>query len=101
MQAALALQPSDYPQVKQHRRKPSENITSAVAMLQLLLKVKADVHGIASPMIADKDDLEAIALGKSETPALHRLALRRLRPAGGGAHAGQLKLSFDPKKKKW
>lgn len=60
VQAALALLPAEYPQVKQHR-KPSENITSALAMLQLLLKVKADIHGIASSMIADKDDLEAIA----------------------------------------
>src|SRR5262249_13830819 len=61
VQAALALSPSEYPHTKTHRRH-QENITGALAMLQLLLKVKADQHGIASSMIADKDDLEMIAL---------------------------------------
>jgi ribonuclease D len=69
IERALALPQSEWPSVPKHK-KPSENISSAVAMLQLLLKVKADVHGIAAPMIASKDDLEALALGK-DTPALH------------------------------
>ncbi len=98
IQTAVALPPAEYPQVKS-RRKPSENITSAVAMLQLLLKVQADVHGIASPMIASKDDIEGIALGRSETPAL---AGWRYDVFGQKAQAllqGKLKLSLNPKTK--
>jgi ribonuclease D len=98
VQTALDMQPGDYPQVKS-RRKPSENITSAVAMLQLLLKVQADVHGIASSMVAGKDDMEQIALGKTETPAL---AGWRYDVFGQKAQAllqGKLKLSLNPKTK--
>ncbi len=99
VQVALALQPADYPQVKNHK-KPSENITSAVAMLQLLLKVQADVHGIASSMIAGKDDIEAIALGKGAENA----ALQGWRGDVFGLKAqalmqGKLKLSLNPKNK--
>ena len=98
VQEALALQPTDYPQVKNHK-KPSENIVNAVAMLQLLLKLKAEVHGIASSMIADKDDLEAIALGKNETPAMQGW---RYEIFGQNAEAllkGKLRLSLNPKNK--
>ena len=69
VEKALALPSSEYPQAAKHFRHP-ENITGALAMLQLLLKVSADHHGIAASMIAGKDDLEAIALGSADTPAL-------------------------------
>ena len=98
VQTALALPPADYPQVK-HHKKPSENITSAVAMLQLLLKVKADVHGIASSMIAGKDDLEAIALGKQETPALQGWRYEIFGAQAAALMQGKLKLSLNPKNK--
>ncbi len=98
VQKALALAPADFPQVK-HHRKSSENITGALAMLQLLLKVKADQQGIASSMIAGKEDLEMIALGKYETPAMQGWRLEIF-----GAHAqalmqGKLKLSLNAKNK--
>ena len=98
VQDALALQPADYPQVKSHKR-PPENIASAMSMLQLLLKLKADINGIASSMIADKDDIEAIALGKTETPAMQGW---RYEIFGKNAEAllrGKLKLSLNPKNK--
>lgn len=97
VQTALALPPTDYPQVKQHRKHP-ENITSAVAMLQLLLKVQADQQGIASSLIAGKDDLETIALGKNESP----LQGWRYDIFGQKAQAlmqGKLKLSLNPRNK--
>jgi len=68
-------------------------------MLQLLLKLKADIHGIASSMIADKDDIEAIALGKPETPALQGW---RYEIFGKNAEAlmnGKLRLSLNAKNK--
>lgn len=98
VQTALALQPADYPQVK-HHKKPSENITSAVAMLQLLLKVQADVHGIASSMIADKDDLESIALGKGESMALTGWRQDVFGQKAQALMQGKLKLSLNAKNK--
>ncbi len=98
VQAALALAPADYPQVKQHK-KPSENITSALAMLQLLLKVKADVHGIASSMIASKDDMELIALGKTETPTLQGWRFEIFGQQAQALMQGKLKMSLNPKNK--
>lgn len=98
VEKALKLPSSDYPQAKS-RRKPSENITSAVAMLQLLLKVQADVHGIASSMIAGKDDMECIALGKEETPALTGWRYDVFGQKAQALLQGKLKLSLNPRTK--
>jgi ribonuclease D len=98
VQTAMALLPSEYPQVKNHR-KPSENITSAVAMLQLLLKVQADVHSIAAPLIADKEDLESIALGKQETPALQGWRFDVFGQKAQALMQGKLKMSLNAKNK--
>jgi len=98
VQDALALPPADYPQVKNHK-KPSENIISASAMLQMLLKLKADQHGIASHMIAGKDDIEAIALGKTETPAMQGWRYEIFGKNAEALMKGKLKLSLNPKNK--
>lgn len=98
VEAALALPPSEYPQVKNYK-KPSENITSAIAMLQLLLKVTADAQGIASSIIAGKDDLEAIALGKEDTQALHGWRYEIFGRQAKLLVQGRLKLSLAPKNK--
>ena len=95
---ALALAPADYPQVK-HHKKPPENIASATAMLQMLLKLKADIHGIASSLIADKDDIEAIALGKTETPAMQGWRYEIFGQNAESLMKGKLKLSLNPKNK--
>ena len=93
VEAALALPASDYPQVKPYR-KSLENITAAVAMLQLLLKVQADTHGIASSMIASKDDLEALALGKTDTHVSHGWRYEIFGQKAEALMAGRLKLSL-------
>jgi ribonuclease D len=98
IETAANLPPSEYPQVKQYR-KQSENITSAVAMLQLLLKVTADAQGIASSIIADKDDLEAIALGKEDTTTLHGWRFDVFGRRAQLLMQGRLKLALAPKNK--
>jgi len=95
---ALALLPAEYPQVK-HHRKPSENITSAVAMLQLLLKVTADQQDIASHILADKDDLEDIALGKPDAAPLTGWRFDVFGRQAQLLMQGKLKLSLNPKNK--
>lgn len=70
IEKALSLPQSEWPQ-QGRSRKPSENIVSMVAILQLLLKVKSDVCGIAAPIIAAREDLETLALGKADTQVLN------------------------------
>jgi len=98
VETALALPASEYPQVRRHQRHP-ENITSAVAMLQLLLKVSADQHRIAAPMIANKEDLENIALGNDDSAALSGWRADIFGNKAKALMKGKLKLSLDPKRK--
>lgn len=98
VQTAMELPPSEYPQVKGGKR-PTENVTSAVAMLQLLLKVQADVHGIASSMITDKDELQEIALGSSDCQALSGWRGDVFGQKALALMQGKLKLSLNPKNK--
>ncbi len=94
VQAALALPPAEYPQGPHHHRR-NENITGALSMLQLLLKVTADQQGIAAHMIAGKDDLETIALGKTDTPALTGWRYDIFGKQAVALMEGKLKLSLD------
>ncbi|MDE3015445.1 MAG: ribonuclease D [Pseudomonadota bacterium] len=93
VEAALALPPADYPQVPRHHR-PPENVTAALPMLQMLLKVTADAEGIAASIIAGKDDLEAIAL-KQDTPAMHGWRYDIFGQKAEALLEGKLKLSLD------
>ena len=98
VERALALPQTEWPQVSKSR-KPPENITSLIAMLQLLLKVKADIHGIAASIIADKDDLEAIALGKTEITVLQGWRYDVFGHKAQLLIEGKLKISLNPKTK--
>ncbi len=98
VEAALALPSSEFPHVKHHRRLP-QNVIGAVEILRLLLKVSADRHGVSSSMIADKDDLENIALGETNTPALHGWRYDIFGRAAEQLLRGELKLSVDAKTK--
>lgn len=98
VERALALPQPEWPQVGKSR-KPPENVTSLVAMLQLLLKVKADIHGIAASLIAGKEDLEAIALGKSEIAVLQGWRYDVFGRKAQLLIEGKLKLSLNPKTK--
>lgn len=98
VERALSLPQTEWPQVSKSR-KPPENITSLVAMLQLLLKVKADVHGIAASIIADKDDLEGIALGKTEITVLQGWRYDVFGRKAQLLIEGKLKLSLNAKTK--
>lgn len=98
VETALALSPSEYPQLSRHRKLPM-NITGALAMLQLLLKVSADKHDVSASMVANKDDLEKIALGETDTPALHGWRYDIFGRAAQQLMDGQLKLSVNGKNK--
>jgi len=98
VQTALSLPTTEYPQVK-HHKKPSENIVSAVAMLQLLLKVEADVQGIASSIIAGKEEIEELALGQQESTILQGWRFEIFGRKAQLLLQGKLKMSLNPKTK--
>lgn len=97
VETALALPASEYPQFKQPKRRSDTG--SALAMLQLLLKVSAEAHQIAAPMIASKDDLEALALGNTEGPILQGWRYDIFGKKAQALMEGKLKLSLNPKNK--
>ena len=69
--AALALPKADMPQAPRHSHSP-EGSGAAVELLKVLLKLKADKHGVAAKVIANSDDLDKIASEgeKAEVQAL-------------------------------
>jgi ribonuclease D len=93
IETALALPPDQYPRVKRYER-PPENVTAALPMLQMLLKITADTEGIAAHMIAGKDDFEAIAM-KQDSPALHGWRYEIFGRKAQALMQGKLKLSLD------
>lgn len=93
---ALAMPQEEWPQVTKHKRQP-EHVAGCIAMLQLLLKVKADMQGIAPSIIASKDDLEAIALGQADAAPLHGWRYDIFGKKAAALMQGKLKLSLNPK----
>ncbi len=96
IERALSLPQSEWPQVAKSRKAP-ENVTSVIAMLQLLLKVKSDIHGVAASIIAGKEDLEAIALGKHEANILQGWRYDVFGRKAQLLIEGKLKLSLNAK----
>jgi ribonuclease D len=98
VETALALPASDYPASAKYRRLPA-HVASALSMLQLLLKISADQHGVSAGIIANKDDLEKIALAETDTPALSGWRYDIFGRAAEKLLRGELKLSLHPKTK--
>lgn len=67
MQTALNLPESELPQVKAYAR-GDEPDKAIVAMLQLLLEVKAHQHQVTPRMIITRDELDRLALGDENSP---------------------------------
>jgi ribonuclease D len=60
VERALALPEPERPQMPQRRESPA-GIGPLVDLLRVLLKLRAEEHGVAQRLVADADDLEAIA----------------------------------------
>lgn len=97
IEEALAIPQNEWPQLAKSKR-PPEGTSTIVAMLQLLLKVQAEKHNIAGAMIANKDDLETLALG-GESPLLSGWRYDVFGKAAEALMKGKLKISLNPKNK--
>lgn len=107
MKAALASPESEWPVVAP-RVRPEEGSDSLVALLQALLRMRCEQHGVAMRMVASRRDLEALAWRPEEdVPALHgwrhelfgedAVALREggLALTGGGGDVVAVRLPGD------
>ncbi|MFN3642044.1 MAG: ribonuclease D [Gemmobacter sp.] len=70
VKAALALKPEEMPRVDTSRDQVAVNPALA-DLLRVLLKAKAEESGVAARLIASAADLDAIAAGERDVPALH------------------------------
>jgi len=69
VKAGLAVPNADVPRVDKSREKLQVN--PAIAdMLRVLLKAKADQEGVAQKLLASSQDLDALAAGERQIPAL-------------------------------
>lgn len=95
---ALEQPPESFPKAEKQRRLPPD-IFGPIAILKLLLNVQSEAHGIAAGIIAGKDDIESIALGGEDSPALSGWRYDIFGEKALALMAGKLKLSLNPKSK--
>jgi ribonuclease D len=70
VKAGVAMRPEDMPKADDAREQVQVN--GALAdLLRVLLKAKAQETGVAAKLIASSADLDAIAAGERDVPALH------------------------------
>lgn len=65
----LAMRPEDFPRIEENREQM--NVNPALAdLLRVLVKAKAEETGVAQKLIAPSSELDAIAAGRRDLPAL-------------------------------
>jgi len=90
---AVALPESEWPAVTKGRP-PLSGHESLVALLQALLRLRCDAHGVALPMVAKREDLDRIATEEDpDVPALHGWRRRIFGAAALELRAGRLALT--------
>lgn len=96
MQAARAMPQSDWPQDEKKRKQLSPQQEILVDILKLLLKFKCDEAGVASRLVADKDDLSMLVL-KEDVPIKHGWRYELFGHLAEKFLRGELQLQADAK----
>ena len=65
----LALPEDELPRIVRRRRRPLD-VDGAVDLMGALVRLRAKEHGVATPLLASRDDLEQLAGGQREDAAL-------------------------------
>jgi len=69
IQTALESDPNTWPQPAKKQKHPP-HVAASIDVLKMLLKVQSQEHGVASRLIANNDDIDAIALNQGESKSL-------------------------------
>ena len=99
LDGARALDPATYPKIPRKKPMPPGG-DGVVDVLKLLLKIKCDELGVASRLVATKDDLEDFVMGVKEVPLLHGWRYTLFGQAAEAFAQGKVTVSLDAKTKK-
>ncbi len=95
VERALAVPEGQWPTVPP-RRPPISGHESQVALMQALLRLRCDAHGVAMSMVAKRDDLDRMATEDApDVPALHGWRRRIFGADALELRAGRLALTGD------
>lgn len=95
----MEIPASELPQPNKNK-KIVENSGSSLAMLQLLLKVKSEEQGIATNVLAVRDDLEACIAGEENCKIMNGWRYDVFGKYAQKLLSGKLKLYLEPDSKK-
>ena len=70
LDAARTLDPADYPEIPERKPLPPRR-EGLLDLLRTVLKITCDAEDVAQKLVADREDLEDMLLGKTDVPFLH------------------------------
>lgn len=71
LEKARATPKEDYPRDEKKRRQLEPEQEGLVDVLKMLLKMQCDQHEVASKLVANKEDIAALVLGRTDVPCMH------------------------------
>jgi ribonuclease D len=95
--AAKALADGDMPEAPRERNGPAPS-PALVALLKVLLAAKSEEHGVAPRLLASSDELERLAAGEEDLPALHGWRRDVFGAAALDLKAGRVALGVEGRK---
>jgi ribonuclease D len=96
---ARALREEELPQLQKEKVGPPPS-PALVALLKVLLAAKSEEHDVAPRLLASGDDLEKLATGQEDVPALHGWRREVFGDAALALRSGQLALGVDGRRVK-
>lgn len=98
LEKARSLSKSECPELPDYTQLPP-SAGAAIELLRVLLKRQCDKKDVAQKLVAGRDDLEKVALGKlAETPLSHGWRWEVFGKYAGALMAGELALALEPTK---
>jgi ribonuclease D len=94
---ARALPESALPELPRERAGPPAS-PALVALLKVLLAAQSEAHHVAPKLLANSDELERLAAGETDLPALHGWRREVFGEAALALKAGRIALGVDGRK---
>ncbi|HEV7268568.1 MAG TPA: ribonuclease D [Falsiroseomonas sp.] len=95
LQEAKGLADGDLPEAPKERANGANPSPALVALLKVLLAAKSEEHQVAPRLLANSEELERLAAGETEVPALHGWRREVFGSAALDLRAGRVALGVD------
>jgi ribonuclease D len=99
LEAARALPESEWPEAPRERSGPGAS-PALVALLKVLLAAQSEAHHVAPRLLASSEELERLAAGETDLPALHGWRREVFGEAALALRAGKVALGVDGRRVK-